>query len=154
ARRTASGWTWRPAGPGERGMHRAPVVTIDGPSGAGKGTISRAVARRLGWHLPDSGALYRLTAVAAAKPGVGPDDEAAIAGVARAMDIAFGEVEGRERALLGGRDVTAELRTERCGEAASKVAAMPQVREALLERQRAFAVPPGLVADGRDMGTG
>src|SRR5690606_33050308 len=88
------------------------------------------------------------------KAGVDPDDEAAVAGVARAMEIAFGEVDGRERALLAGRDVTAELRTERCGEAASKVAAMPRVREALLERQRAFAVPPGLVADGRDMGTG
>ena len=135
-------------------MNRAPVVTIDGPSGAGKGTISRAVARRLGWHLLDSGALYRLTALAATKAGVKPDDEGAVAGVARAMDIAFSEVDGRERALLAGHDVTAELRTERCGEAASKVAAMPRVREALLERQRAFAVPPGLVADGRDMGTG
>lgn len=135
-------------------MERVPVVTIDGPSGAGKGTISRAVARKLGWHLLDSGALYRLTALAALEAGASLEDERAVARVAEAMDVAFGDAAGRERALLDGRDVTGELRTERCGEAASKVAALPAVRRALLARQRAFAAPPGLVADGRDMGTG
>lgn len=133
---------------------RVPVVTIDGPSGAGKGTISRAVARRLGWHLLDSGALYRLTALAALDAGVNLGDEQAVARVAEGMDVRFGDVDGREQALLEGRDVTAQLRTEQCGEAASQVAALPAVRHALLDRQRAFAVPPGLVADGRDMGTG
>jgi CMP/dCMP kinase len=133
---------------------RVPVVTIDGPSGAGKGTISRELARRLGWHLLDSGALYRLAALAAARAGVELSDEAGVARLAEAMDVRFGDAEGREQALLDGEDVTGALRTERCGEAASQVAAMPAVRRALLDRQRAFAVPPGLVADGRDMGTG
>lgn len=135
-------------------MDGVPVVTVDGPSGAGKGTISRAIARRLGWHLLDSGALYRLTALAATEAGVDLDDEAGVARVAETMDVSFGDADGRELALLNGRDVTALLRTETCGEAASKVAALPAVRAALLARQRAFAVPPGLVADGRDMGTG
>ncbi|HEX7080242.1 MAG TPA: (d)CMP kinase [Gammaproteobacteria bacterium] len=130
-----------------------PIVTIDGPSGAGKGTVSRAVAQRLGWHLLDSGALYRLAALAALEAGADLDDPAAVARIARGLDAAFAEEGGRERIVLSGRDVTAELRTERCGETASKVAAMPEVREALMARQRAFAVPPGLVADGRDMGT-
>jgi CMP/dCMP kinase len=131
-----------------------PVVTIDGPSGAGKGTISRAVAVRLGWHLLDSGALYRLAGLAAARAGVDMTDEDAVARAAGAMDVRFGAADGREQVLLAGEDVTAQLRTESCGEAASKVAAMPAVRRALLDRQRAFAAPPGLVADGRDMGTG
>jgi CMP/dCMP kinase len=131
-----------------------PVVTIDGPSGAGKGTISRAVAVRLGWHLLDSGALYRLAGLAAARAGVDMTDEDAVARAAGAMDVRFGAADGREQVLLAGEDVTAQLRAESCGEAASKVAAMPAVRRALLDRQRAFAAPPGLVADGRDMGTG
>jgi len=131
-----------------------PIVTIDGPSGSGKGTISRALARRLGWHLLDSGALYRLAALAALRAGVELDDEPAVAQVAERLVASFAELDGGERVLLGGRDVTAALRTEQCGEAASKVAAMLPVRRALLARQRAFAVPPGLVADGRDMGTG
>ncbi|HEX6996039.1 MAG TPA: (d)CMP kinase [Gammaproteobacteria bacterium] len=131
-----------------------PILTIDGPSGAGKGTIARAVAARLGWRLLDSGALYRVAALAALRAGIPLDDEARVAEVAGGLDVEFAELDGRERVLLDGEDVTAELRTERCGEAASKVAALPAVRRALLARQRAFIAPPGLVADGRDMGTG
>ncbi|MFS8607602.1 MAG: (d)CMP kinase [Gammaproteobacteria bacterium] len=130
-----------------------PIVTVDGPSGSGKGTVSRALAKRLGWHLLDSGALYRVTARAAQRAGVDLGNEAEVARVAASLDVQFSEGE-QERVLLAGDDVTHELRTEQCGEAASKVAAMPAVRRALLDRQRAFAVPPGLVADGRDMGTG
>ncbi len=131
----------------------APIVTIDGPSGSGKGTISRAVARRAGWHLLDSGALYRLVALAGTEHRLEPDDVEGHARLAAAMDVRFGtELEG-ERVLLGGRDVTEAIRTEQMGQGASRVAAWPAVRQALLERQRAFAEPPGLVADGRDMGT-
>jgi cytidylate kinase len=131
-----------------------PILTIDGPSGAGKGTIARAIASRLGWRLLDSGALYRVAALAALKAGIPLDDEEAVARVAERLDVEFDEVDGRERVILAGEEVTAELRTEQCGDAASKVAAQPAVRRALLARQRAFAAPPGLVADGRDMGTG
>jgi CMP/dCMP kinase len=131
-----------------------PVVTIDGPSGSGKGTISRAVARRAGWHLLDSGALYRLVALAGAAAGVPPLDEPAHASLARRMGVVFTvDPDGSERIWLEGRDVTAAIRSEDAGQGASRVAAWPSVRQALLGRQRAFAVPPGLVADGRDMGT-
>jgi cytidylate kinase len=131
-----------------------PVIAIDGPSGSGKGTIARRVAVALGWHLLDSGALYRLVALAGARLGVAPDDEPGHAAVARALAVEFGADEaGEERILLAGDDVTRAIRTERAGAEASRVAAMPPVRQALLERQRAFAQPPGLVADGRDMGT-
>ena len=131
-----------------------PIVTIDGPSGSGKGTISRAVARRLGWHLLDSGALYRLVAVAGAAAGLAADDEGAHAALARRMDVAFTVAsDGSERIALDGRDVTQSIRSEEAGQGASRVAAWPGVRKGLLARQRAFAVPPGLVADGRDMGT-
>lgn len=136
------------AGPG------VPILTIDGPSGAGKGTIARAVAARLGWRLLDSGALYRVAALAALRAGIPLEDEDRVAELAGRLDVEFAELDGRERVVLDGEDVTAELRTERCGEAASKVAALPAVRRALLARQRAFIAPPGLVADGRDMGTG
>jgi cytidylate kinase len=130
------------------------VVTIDGPSGSGKGTISRAVARYAGWHLLDSGALYRLVALAGALAGVPPDDPQEHARLALTMDVVFGVDEhGDERVMLGGRDVTADIRSETAGQGASRVAAWPMVRTALLERQRAFVAPPGLVADGRDMGT-
>jgi cytidylate kinase len=129
-----------------------PVVTIDGPSGSGKGTISRGLAARLDWHLLDSGALYRLAALAATRRG-NPEDPGELAGIAAAMDVRFGSVGGAEQVLLEGHDVTAALRTEATGEAASRVAAVPAVRLALLQRQRDFARPPGLVADGRDMGT-
>jgi cytidylate kinase len=136
------------AGPG------VPVIAIDGPSGSGKGTVCRALAGRLGWHLLDSGALYRLVALAGAARGLDPGDESGHAAVAAQLDAAF-EVgaDGEERVLLDGREVSLELRAESTGSMASRVAAMPGVRAALLERQRGFACAPGLVADGRDMGT-
>jgi cytidylate kinase len=131
-----------------------PVIVVDGPSGSGKGTVSRLLAARLGWHLLDSGALYRLVGLAGARRGLAADDVAGHAAVAAALDARF-EVDaaGGERVLLEGRDVSSELRTETTGGLASVVAAMPPVRAALLDRQRAYAGPPGLVADGRDMGT-
>jgi CMP/dCMP kinase len=131
-----------------------PILTIDGPSGSGKGTISRAVAKHLGWHLLDSGALYRLVALAGTLQGLGPDDPAGHADLAGTMDVVFGvRPDGGELVTLAGRDVTSDIRSETAGQGASRVAAWPIVRTALLERQRAFAAPPGLVADGRDMGT-
>jgi CMP/dCMP kinase len=131
-----------------------PVMTIDGPSGSGKGTVSRAVAQALGWALLDSGALYRLVALAGRRAGLNLDDGAALALLAQQFDIRFGSDEsGGERVWLGGQDVTRAIRTEDAGSDASKVAALAPVRAALLERQRRFAVDPGLVADGRDMGT-
>jgi CMP/dCMP kinase len=133
---------------------RAPIVTIDGPSGSGKGTISRAVARQLGWHLLDSGALYRLSALAGAHGGLDPHDVAGHSALARTMNVAFGaHPDGTELITLDGHDVTGELRTEEAGKGASRVAVWPPLRAALLARQHAFAQPPGLVADGRDMGT-
>ncbi len=131
----------------------APIVTIDGPSGSGKGTISRAVAGRLGWHLLDSGALYRLVALAGAEHKLEQDDVEGHAGLAAAMNVRFGAERAAEQVWLEGRDVTGAIRSETVGQGASRVAAWPAVRDALLERQRAFAEPPGLVADGRDMGT-
>jgi cytidylate kinase len=127
-------------------------VAIDGPSGSGKGTIGRLLAQKLGWHYLDSGALYRLTALAALEKHLDFGDAEALANAASTLDVRFTAV-GGERVHLDGADVTAELRTERAGDAASKVAAIPEVRAALLQRQRDFAQPPGLVADGRDMGT-
>ena len=130
-----------------------PVVTLDGPSGSGKGTVSRAVARRVGWHLLDSGALYRLVALAGIEHKLAADDVDGHARLAGAMQVRFGTEREGERVLLEGRDVTAAIRTETMGQGASRVAAWPAVRAALLERQRAFAEAPGLIADGRDMGT-
>jgi cytidylate kinase len=135
-------------------MSHVPVMTIDGPSGSGKGTVSRAAARALGWGLLDSGALYRLVALAGRQGGVNLDDGPRLARLAEAADIGFGSSSsGGEVVWLDGKDVTHAIRTEEAGNDASKVAALPAVRAALLERQRRFAVPPGLVADGRDMGT-
>jgi len=132
----------------------ARIVTIDGPSGSGKGTISRAVAKRTGWHLLDSGALYRLVALAGVLAGIDPEDREGHASVALGMNVVFGvDDQDGERVTLNGREVTADIRSEVAGQGASRVAAWPVVRTALLERQRAFAAPPGLVADGRDMGT-
>ena len=135
-------------------MSACPIVTIDGPSGSGKGTISRKIAKQVGWHLLDSGALYRLVALAGMRAGVAEADARRHAQLAARMDAAFSVApDGAELITLAGRDVTAEVRSEKAGQGASRVAASPQVRQALLARQRAFAVPPGLVADGRDMGT-
>jgi CMP/dCMP kinase len=135
-------------------LEAVPVLTIDGPSGSGKGTVSRAVAKKLGWGLLDSGALYRLVALAGRRKGVELDDAAALARLAEQFDIRFGsDQHGEEKVWLKGEDVTRELRTEAAGNDASKVAALPAVRAALLDRQRRFALAPGLVADGRDMGT-
>ena len=152
-----------------------PVITIDGPSGSGKGTISQIVAQRLGWNLLDSGALYRLLALAARQAGIPLDNEAALATLAKKLDVQFvagavapgilppatlvrpctseGQSLSQNQVMLEGEDVGEMLRSEQCGNDASKVAALPAVREALLDRQRAFRVPPGLVADGRDMGS-
>ena len=132
-----------------------PIITIDGPSGSGKGTISRLIAGRLAWHLLDSGALYRLVALAARRQGVSLEDEAALANLAAGLDFRFESgPEGAEtQVLLGGEDVTQAIRSEQCGNDASAIAVLPGVRRALLEKQRHFSVPPGLVADGRDMGT-
>jgi cytidylate kinase len=135
-------------------MNKVPVMTIDGPSGSGKGTVSRAAARALGWGLLDSGALYRLVALAGVKAGLSLEDGPGLARLAASFDIRFGSGHsGEELVWLDGQEVTAAIRTEGAGNDASKVAALPPVRAALLERQRRFAVPPGLVADGRDMGT-
>jgi len=131
-----------------------PVIAIDGPSGSGKGTIARRVAEALGFHLLDSGALYRLTAISASKDGVELTDAEAVAGIARGLNVRFDSFDdGSERIWLDDEDVTREVRKESTGAGASTVAALAAVREALLERQRAFERAPGLVADGRDMGT-
>lgn len=129
-----------------------PVMTIDGPSGAGKGTVSRAVARRLGWHFLDSGAIYRAVAWGVTRTGVEAEDAAAVSALASELDLAFTSDEVPQ-VLVDGQDVADQLQTESCGAVASKIAALPSVRHALLQKQRDFRRVPGLVADGRDMGT-
>jgi cytidylate kinase len=131
-----------------------PVLTIDGPGGSGKGTIAQKVAEHLGWHFLDSGALYRLLALAAINHSVALDDEQNLSILAAHLDISFNVVKGEEPVvLLEGEDVTLDIRLPATGDAASQVAALPSVRTALLSRQREFQQAPGLVADGRDMGT-
>lgn len=131
----------------------APVMTIDGPSGAGKGTLCQLLAEKLGWHLLDSGAIYRVLSLAALHHDVELDSEAALVPLAANLDVQF-QVEGElVKVILEGEDVSRTIRTEEVGNAASKIAAFPRVREALLRRQRAFRQAPGLIADGRDMGT-
>lgn len=135
-------------------MADVPVITVDGPSGAGKGTISHLLADRLNWHFLDSGALYRVTGQACIIEGVSWGDHPAVAQIARHLDVAFTVSEtGEMLVAYKGVDVSAAIRTEEGGRGASTVAAIPAVREALFARQRDFRQPPGLVADGRDMGT-
>jgi len=134
---------------------RIPVLTIDGPSGSGKGTISRMVADALGWHLLDSGALYRAVGYAAGMEGLDLSDADAVTRCANEVRITFRPAKdgGETRVVINGHDATDEIRTETCGAAASAIAAIPGVRAALFEKQRSFRKAPGLVADGRDMGT-
>ncbi len=130
-----------------------PVLAVDGPGGAGKGTVCREVAASMGWHLLDSGALYRAVAVFAGIRGVPLDDHPGLADLAAGLPVDFVPASDDTRVLLSGTDVTRELRTETTGDLASRVAAIPEVRDALSQRQRDFRQLPGLVADGRDMGT-
>jgi cytidylate kinase len=135
-------------------MQQAPVITIDGPGGSGKGTICRLVAQKLGWHLLDSGAIYRVLALAAIHHNIAPEDEEALQPLAAHLDVQFNcDEQCNVRITLEGENVTNTIRTEQVGSVASKIASLPRVREALLRRQRAFREAPGLVADGRDMGT-
>ena len=134
-------------------MSPAPVITIDGPSGSGKGTIARLLARELGYHFLDSGALYRLLAFAAEQRAIALDDEPSLVELAGKLDIVFPADGGEDDVLLDGENIGSLIRTEAAGAGASKVAALPEVRTALLQRQRDFRSSPGLVADGRDMGT-
>ena len=135
-------------------MTPVPVIAIDGPSGVGKGTVARAVARQLGWHFLDSGSLYRILALAARKAGVPDSDAAAVARLAPKIDIKFNlQHDDNESIIVDGSELAPQVRAETTGQLASVIAVYPQVRAALLERQRAFRRPPGLVADGRDMGT-
>ena len=137
------------------GVDQVPVLTVDGPSGSGKGTVGRIVAGRLGWHFLDSGALYRLLALAAERRSIAMDNAFVLRGLAAGLDVRFvgGDARHEPSVLLDGEDVTRDIRTQICANNASRVAAIPEVRQALLARQRAFRVAPGLVADGRDMGT-
>jgi len=134
-------------------MNNIPVLTIDGPSGSGKGTVAQLVAKKFGWHYLDSGAIYRVLAQAAIKHDVDLADEPKLAELAKDLDLVFSLEQGELVVLLEGVDVSTLIRSEQAGNAASKVASLPLVRAALLERQRDFRQAPGLVTDGRDMGT-
>jgi cytidylate kinase len=136
-------------------MSAIPVIAVDGPSGTGKGTICSHLATWLGWHLLDSGALYRILAIAAEKYQLELDNEPAIADIAESLDVVFQQPQpGMDiTVIFEGDDITRKIRTEECGNSASQIAVLPQVRSALLDRQRQFQQTPGLVADGRDMGT-
>lgn len=131
----------------------APVITIDGPSGAGKGTLCKALAETLQWHLLDSGAIYRVLAMAALHHQVAIDSEEALVPLAAHLDVRFEVEQGQLRVMLEGEDVSQAIRNETVDNTASQIAAFPRVREALLRRQRAYRAAPGLIADGRDMGT-
>lgn len=131
----------------------APVITVDGPSGAGKGTLCQALAENLGWHLLDSGAIYRVLALAALHHNVDITSEEALVPLAVHLDVQFITQENELQVILEGEVVTSQIRNETVGNTASQAAALPRVREALLRRQRAFREFPGLIADGRDMGT-
>lgn len=137
--------------------HTAPVITLDGPGGAGKGTLASELAHRLGWWLLDSGALYRLVGLSALREGLDADrseDLARAVAIAKALPVRFvPDIGDGQRIELGGEDVTDTIRADAVSEAASRWAALPPIREALLARQRHFVAPPGLIADGRDMGT-
>ena len=131
-----------------------PVITIDGPSGTGKGTICHLLANHLNWHVLDSGSLYRVLAYAARTKGLDFNDSSALVELAHNLNIRFDtNPHHKSQVILDGNDVFDQLRTEQCGQDASKIAAVPEIRDALLARQRAFAQAPGLVTDGRDMGT-
>jgi CMP/dCMP kinase len=130
-----------------------PIITIDGPSGAGKGTVAKNLAQEKSWKLLDSGALYRVLALAVKYHNVSLENEDAISALAACLDVVFVSEQDRIKIVLEGEDVTQTIRTEEVGNSASKIAALARVREALLRRQRAFAEMPGLIADGRDMGT-
>jgi len=135
-------------------MDKTPVITVDGPSGSGKGTLSLQLADELGWHHLDSGALYRLLAFAALKDAVALDDEAALLALVDHLSNSYRlPTRDQPSIMLDGEDVGQLLRTEACGNAASRIAALPAVRAALLAWQRRYQQPPGLIADGRDMGT-
>ena len=134
-------------------MSSVPVIAIDGPGGAGKGTIAKAVARQLGWHLLDSGALYRLVALTAMRHGVAWDDAQGLAALARNLDVRFDFDAAEGGILMSNEDVSELIRDAECSRGASFVAALPAVRGALIQRQRDFQAAPGLVADGRDMGS-
>ena len=136
-------------------MTDIPVIAVDGPSGTGKGTICSHLATWLGWHLLDSGALYRILAIAADKYQLELDNESAIADIAGSLDVVFQQPQPEKdiTVIFEGDDITRKIRTEECGNSASQIAVLPQVRSALLDRQRQFQQTPGLVADGRDMGT-
>ncbi|EFX91657.1 cytidylate kinase [Actinobacillus ureae] len=129
------------------------IITVDGPSGAGKGTLCHALADKLGFDFLDSGAIYRITALAALKAGVALDDEERIAEVGRHLNVKFIPENGEIKVILDNENVGDQIRTAEAGQNASKVAVFPKVREALLQRQRDFSSPKGLIADGRDMGT-
>jgi len=134
-------------------MSNSPVITIDGPSGSGKGTIAQLLAKDLGWHYLDSGAIYRVLAQAAIKHNVGFADEQKLAEIAHKLDLVFSLEDEGLVVILEGEDISTIIRSEQAGNAASKVASLPLVRAALLDRQRAFRQSPGLITDGRDMGT-